>query len=73
MKDCPPTVAPIIKGDNFSQKQYPQNNLKKEQMKNIIYASAVGSLTYAQVCTRPELAYVVGILDRYQSNPGLEY
>ncbi|XP_077232610.1 secreted RxLR effector protein 161-like [Tasmannia lanceolata] len=40
-------------------------------MKNIPYASAVGSLMYAQVCTRPDIAYVVGMLGRYQSNPGM--
>ena len=39
-------------------------------MKAFTYASAVGSLQYAQVCTRPDLAFVTGILGRYQSNPG---
>ena len=42
-------------------------------MKNIPYASAVGSLMYAQVCTRPDIAFVVGMLGRYQSNPGLDH
>lgn len=42
-------------------------------MKNIPYASAVGSLMYAQVCTRPDIAFTVGILGRYQSNPGLDH
>ena len=37
-------------------------------MKNIPYASVVGSLMYAQVCTRPDIAYVVGVLGRYESN-----
>ena len=36
----------------------------------IPYASAVGSLMYAQVCTRPDIAFAVGMLGRYQSNPG---
>lgn len=72
-KDYSPTVVPIIKGDKFRQKQYPQNNLKKEQMKNIPYAFVVGSLTYAQVCSRSDLAYIVGVLNRYQINPGLEH
>jgi hypothetical protein len=31
----------------------------------------VDSLIYAQVCTRPNIAYVVGILGRYLSDPGL--
>ena len=60
MKDCASIVAPIIKGDKFSQSQCPQNDLEREQLKAIPYASAVGSLMYAQVCTRPELAFAVG-------------
>jgi hypothetical protein len=39
-------------------------------MKMIPYASAVGSLQHAQVCTRPDIAYVTGLLGRFQSNPG---
>ncbi|XP_050897225.1 secreted RxLR effector protein 161-like [Lathyrus oleraceus] len=38
-------------------------------MKNIPYASVVRSLMYAQVCTRPDVPFAVGILGRYQSNP----
>lgn len=54
MKDCSPSLAPIVKGDRFNLNQYPKNDLEREQMKNIPYASAVRSLVYAQVCTRPE-------------------
>ncbi|XP_068651588.1 secreted RxLR effector protein 161-like [Aristolochia californica] len=42
-------------------------------MKDIPYAFAVESLMYAQVCTRPDIAYVVGMLDIYQSNPSLDH
>ena len=42
-------------------------------MKNIPYASAVGSLMYAQVCTRLNIAFVVGMLGRYQSNLGKDH
>ena len=42
-------------------------------MEKIPYASAVRSIMYAQVGIRPNIAYVVGILDRYQSNPGIEH
>ncbi|XP_061357291.1 secreted RxLR effector protein 161-like [Gastrolobium bilobum] len=41
-------------------------------MKNIPYALVVGSLMYAQVCTIPDIAFTVGVLGRYQSNPGLD-
>eukprot|EP00253_Pinus_taeda_P026433 PITA_26433 len=73
MKDCSPSVAPIVKGDRFNLNQCPKNDFEREQMKNIPYASAVGSLMYAQVCTRADIAFVVGMLGRYQSDPGLDH
>ena len=65
MKDCSPSVAPIVKGDRFNLNQCPKNDFEREQMKNYPYASVVGSLMYAQVCTRPDIAFAVGILGRY--------
>lgn len=73
MKNCSPSVSPIVKGDRFNLDQCPKNDLEREQMKNIPYASAVGSLMYAQVCTRPDIAFAVGMLGRYQSNPGIDH
>jgi len=70
MKDCSLSVAPIMKGDRFNLNQCSKNNLEREQMKNIPYASIVGSLMYAQVYTRPDITFVVRMLRRYQSNPG---
>ncbi|XP_062172095.1 secreted RxLR effector protein 161-like [Alnus glutinosa] len=51
----------------------PPQNEEEEQMKNIPYASAIGSLLYAQVCTRLDIAMAVEMLGRYQSNPGMEH
>jgi len=34
------------------------------------YASAVGSLMYAMVCTRPDIAHAVGVVSRFMSDPG---
>ena len=45
--------------DKFSLLQCPKNDLRKEQMKDIPYASVVRSLMYAQVCTRRDIAYTV--------------
>ena len=42
-------------------------------MKSIPYASVVGSLMYAQTCTRPDISFAVGVLGRYQSNPGMDH
>ena len=73
MKDCSPSVSPIVKGDRFNLNQCPKSDLEMEHIKNIPYASIVERLMYAQVCTRPDIAFVVGILGRYQSNPGLDH
>ena len=42
-------------------------------MSHVPYASAVGSLMYAMVCTRPDIAHAVGVLRRYMSKPGKEH
>jgi len=67
---CKPSPAPIVKHDRFGKFQCPRNQYEIDQMKVFPYALAVGSLRYAQVCTRPNLTLVTGILGRYQSNLG---
>ncbi|KAL0533786.1 hypothetical protein IC582_028057 [Cucumis melo] len=37
------------------------------------YASIIGSLRYAADCTRPDIAYAVGLLCRFTSRPSLEH
>ncbi|XP_074559190.1 secreted RxLR effector protein 161-like [Curcuma longa] len=73
MDKCSASPVPIQKGDKFSLMQCPQNDLERKQMEMIPYASVVGSLMYAQTCTRPDISFAVGMLGRYQSNPGLDH
>ena len=73
MQNCSASPVPIQKGDKFSLMQCPQNDLERKQMETIPYASVVGSLMYAQICTRPDISFAVGMLGRYQSNPGLDH
>ncbi|PKI72505.1 hypothetical protein CRG98_007108 [Punica granatum] len=42
-------------------------------MANVPYASAIGSLMYTMLCTRPDIAYAVSVTSRYQSNPGPDH
>ena len=65
--------VPIQRGDSFNRSQCPQNDLERKEMENIPYASVVGSLMYAQTCTRPDISFAVGMLGRYQSNPGVHH
>jgi hypothetical protein len=73
MRACNPTSAPIVKGDKYGSFQSPKNQYEIDQIKSVPYASAVRSLIYAQVCTRPDLAFVTEMLDRYQKNPGTDH
>jgi hypothetical protein len=73
MHACNPTPALIVKGDEYESFQSPRNQYEIDQMKSVSYASAVGSLMYTQVCTRPDLAFVTRMLDRYQKNLGVSH
>ena len=42
-------------------------------MRGIPYASAVEILMYAMLCTRPDICFAVGMVSRYQSDPGEEH
>ena len=43
------------------------------QMRGIPYASAVESLMYAMLCTRLDICFAVGMVSRYQPDPGEEH
>ena len=42
-------------------------------MENIPYANAIGTIMYAMISTRPDLAYAISTLSRFMSNPGKPY
>ncbi|KAK9024881.1 hypothetical protein V6N11_064787 [Hibiscus sabdariffa] len=46
------------------------NAQERERMSQIPYASAIGSIMYAMICTRPDLSYALSMTSRYQANPG---
>ena len=68
MQSCSSCKASIVKGDRFSKGQCPHNDNERGHMKTIPYSSVVASVMYAKVCTRPNIAFVVGMLDRYLSD-----
>ena len=42
-------------------------------MSRVLYSLVVGSLMYAMVCTRPNIAHAVGVVTKYMNNPGKEH
>ena len=73
MRDSKLVNVPIPVGTNISAEQCPKTQEEEEDMSRVPYASAVGSLMYAMVCTRPEISHVVGVLSRFISNAGKEH
>jgi len=70
MHDCRPLCVPFTVGTNLSASQCPTSPSEMEYMRRVPYQSAVRSLMYAIVCTRPNISQVVGVLSKYMSNPG---
>ena len=46
---------PVFQGVKLSQTQSPTTAEDREKMKVIPYASAIGSIMYAMLCTRPDV------------------
>jgi hypothetical protein len=42
-------------------------------MSHVLYPSAVRSLMYEMVCSRPDITHAVGVLSRYMSKSGKEH
>jgi ATP-binding cassette subfamily B (MDR/TAP) protein 1 len=42
-------------------------------MSRVPYASVVGSLMYAMICTHPDICYTIRLVSQYQSNPGQKH
>lgn len=70
MNDCNPVSTPLAAHFKLSSEFCPDTEEEMKRMSLVPYASAVGSLMYAMVCTRPDLAYAVSMVSRYMHNPG---
>jgi len=66
-------LLPFRQGIRLSKEMCPNTPEERERMAKIPYASAIGSIMYAMLCTRPDIAHAVSITSRYQSDPGEEH
>ncbi|KAK9044682.1 hypothetical protein V6N11_058576 [Hibiscus sabdariffa] len=60
---------PMTHGISLSKEMCPSTSQERERMSQIPYASAIGSIMYAMICTRPNLSYALSMTSRYQANP----
>ena len=59
MGNAKPVSVPLASHFKLSKRMCPTSQEKAEEMIAVPYSSAVGSLMYAMVCTRPDIAHAV--------------
>ncbi|XP_069149242.1 uncharacterized protein [Solanum lycopersicum] len=73
MKNVKPVSTPLACHMKLRKKMCPTARGGKENMAKVPYSSGVGSLMYAIVCTRPNIAHAVGAISKFLENPGKEH
>jgi hypothetical protein len=68
-----PVTTPLDKDKPLTTSQCPTSDDEKKFMSTIPYLSAVGSLMYLSVGTRPDITHAVSIVSRFSHNPGREH
>ena len=57
----------------LSKEQSPKTEEERDHLSKVPYASAIGSLMYVMVCTRPNIAHAVEVVSRFMSRPGKQH
>ena len=68
-----PVSTPLAAQFRLSSALCPMSDDNIEYMSRIPYSSAVGSLMYAMVCSRPDLSHALSVVSRFMANPGKEH
>ncbi|GFY10630.1 retrovirus-related Pol polyprotein from transposon TNT 1-94 [Trichonephila clavipes] len=71
--NIPISSLPIAKGIQYSERQCPQSNDEKIEMKEIPYRNVLGCLSFLAGRTRPDISYAVNIFSQFQNDPGLDH
>jgi len=67
------SALPFQKKEKLSAVIKVQAQAYQDYMSKVPYSSVVGSLMYAMVCTRPDIAYVVSMVSRFLNQPQKEH
>jgi len=70
MQDSKPMDTLVDKNLSLSRDMCLKTPEEKKKMSRAPYASVIGSLMYAMMCTHLDICYVIGLVSWYQSNPG---
>ena len=63
----------VLQGVKLSKTRSPTTTKDRERMKVIPYASVIGSIKYAMLCTRPVACLAMSLARGYNSDPGLDH
>ena len=73
MENAKPLSTPLSMHVKLSKEECPKSDHEKEFMSKIPYQSVVGSLMYATIAARTDIAFAVGVVNRFLSNPGKKH
>jgi hypothetical protein len=73
MENAKLVSTPLANHFRLSTSQCPKTVEEIEDMSKVPYASAVGCLMYAMVCTKLDLAHAVSVVSKYMANPGKQH
>ena len=73
MQNSKPVNTPFSIHFKLSKEMCPKTQEEIEYMSKVSYWSPIGSLMYAMVCTRPDIAHAMGFVSRYMNNLGKEH
>ena len=68
-----PRNTPLPVGLILDSDMSPKTDSEREQMYDKPYRPVLGSVMWGQLATRPDLAFAVSLLARFQSNPGINH
>ena len=63
----------MLQGVKLSTTQRPTTAEDRERMQVIPYASAIGSIKYAMLCTKPVVYLAISLARGYNSDPGVDH
>ena len=65
MLDSKRGLLPFKHGIHLSREMSPKTPEDMVEMAKVPYASTIGSLMYAMLCTRPDIAYAVSVTSKF--------
>ena len=73
MEQSKKEFLPVLQGVKLSKTENPTTAEDRERMKVIPYASSIGSIKYAMLCTRPIVYPALSLAREYNSDLGVDH